>query len=273
MKNYSCILHFTFSPENTEQLLNNAIKSLGFPPSIMYIKIDNENTLEDVPFDEHLLFSLLSKEPTTIQLMNREYDDNESYYWFKLRIDKEYNIIRAEWLNSSLDFLLSSSSINHFLQSANFLSGNCCDNGDRHEQSRGMIEYFINKNVKNPNDVEKIEEKIDVSKHWGRSVKTCGLEFMAAPLMWFGEKFYTVIPKDKLIQFKYSKYTSVEGTEIVTINLFNLYESPAEPENRSKQEEFWKFFKLESVISDYESKNEIDPIQALNSILGNKKKR
>ena len=160
MKKYTCTLQFTYSPDKVGPFLTHALKPLAFLPGVMYIRIDNEDRLEDEPYNEELLFSILSRKPTTIQLMNKAYDEMDDYYWFRMQIDESYNILRAEWLNSNLDFLFSKESLGYFLQSKDFICGNCCDNADRYEQSRERSEYFVNRNPTKPYDKEKIEGRI-----------------------------------------------------------------------------------------------------------------
>jgi hypothetical protein len=157
----------------------------------------------------------------------------------------------------------------NFLSNPNFICGNCCDNGDRCEQSKKENEYFINTDPKNPYEIEKIVEKYDLSKHWGRSENTCGLEFMAAPLMWFGENFYRIIPKQKLLEFRFASLISIEEVELVHVKLFDIYDSPAKELNRAIQKEFWSFFNLEEVVAKYKKENEI--VDSLEDIIARAK--
>ena len=80
---------------------------------------------------------------------------------------------------------------------------------------------------------------------------------MAAPLMWFGERFYKIIPKDRLVDFSYSSLTIISSIELISIKLFDIYDLPEKQENRQKQKEFWIYFNLNNVIEVYKQTLEI----------------
>jgi hypothetical protein len=97
------------------------------------------------------------------------------------------------------------------------------------------------------------EDIVDVSKHWGRSVTVEGKQLMAAPLMWFGEKF-DLIARDKLLGYKYSQRETINKHEIVRVQHFGVYDDPSKKENREKQKGFWEFFNIEDIVKKFESK-------------------
>lgn len=94
---------------------------------------------------------------------------------------------------------------------------------------------------------------------------------MAAPLMWFGEHFYRIIPKQKLLKFRFSSLVNIEGNDLVRVKLFDVYDSPAEAHNRKIQREFWKFFNFEKVIAKYKKENEI--VESLEDIIARVRKK
>lgn len=267
MKKFSCTI--CFSLNQNLSVLKESLNVFGFTPNVMYV--DSEELSADVTYSEDMLISLLNKDFSKIHILNKEYDESEDYYWFRITNHKDYNILQLEWQNINIDFLLNSHSLTMFLSNPNFICGNCCDNGDRFEQSKEEHEYFINTDPKNPYEIEKIVEKYDLSTHWGRSVKTCGLEFMAAPLMWFGEHFYRIIPKQKLLEFSFSSLMNIDDVELVNVKLFDIYDSPSKEHNRKKQKEFWEFFNLENVIAKYKKENEI--VDSLEDIIARARKR
>ena len=140
------------------------------------------------------------------------------------------------------------------------LCGYCYNLEDCFLQSNENISYYklmmgdtSFKTKKNQFD----DNIIDVSEHWGRSEKACGLEFMAAPLMWFGHSFFYIIPKVDLLSFKYEAITLSQFEDIVFIKLFDLYSLPSKDENRIKQKEFWLSLGLKEKINNYEKTHSI----------------
>jgi hypothetical protein len=214
--------------------------------------------LENVPFDEEIAFLSLKKGASPIQIRNKIHDEEGIALWFRLSTAYQDKVLSMEWHNTNFDFLLGNERINLFLQSKNFIFGYCCDNDDRYEQSQEKKEYFVNTDPKDPYKVKKIEENIDTSKNWGRYEIAGGLQLMAAPLMWFGSRFYKIIPKERLFKFKYTSSVKLSFSEIISINLFDIYDLPAKPENRDKQKEFWQFFDFKSVIDHYKKEHEVD---------------
>ena len=111
------------------------------------------------------------------------------------------------------------------------------------------------------------EEILDTSEHWGRVEKTCGLQFMAAPLIWFGRSFDLIISFEKLTSFKFSTIVSINGNDVIQIRLFDIYDLPSIEKNRDKQKEFWKFFDLKNVIQKFQKNNEISAVESLEAFI------
>jgi hypothetical protein len=269
MKKFYCTLFINYNKNDFSSVTKESLKVLGFMPKELYVKGDEFE--EDMSYDEAKILKLIEKNPYTLWIMNKVYDESQDYFWFRSKFDEYYKILRLEWLNSNLDFLLNSHSMNYFLRNPSFICGYCCDNGDTFQQSQEERQNIIGTDPNDPYKWESVVERIDVSNHWGRSKETCGLEFMAAPIMWFGEPFYKIIPKEKLLEFKYSSLENVEGRQLVFTKLFDVYDSPAKSQNRQRQEEFWKFFDLEKVVNKYKSENEIEV--SLEDIIAQARKR
>jgi hypothetical protein len=272
-RQFSCTFCFEYNLDEIELLLRTALEVLGFEKKLMYIIVNYDELFENIPFDYEILFSSLKKGASMIKIRNNLFDEEGNNFWFKLEISKAYKLFELTWHNNNLAFLLESKYIINFLKSEKLVCGSCYDSSDKFDQSREKIEYFTNPDPKNPHKVEKIEEVIDISNHWGRSVSVCGIQFIAAPIMWFGEKYYGIIPKQKLLEFKYAESIKLPFVDIVSIKMFDLYDSPDKPDNRSKQKEYWIFLDLIRVIEDYKRKNELDPTHSIQELISETIKR
>lgn len=260
MRKLSCILIYNYDQEELSDLLNNALSLLGFEPKYMDIFLSENEILSDIDYEVTSMLSLLDKGATGILIKNKLYDETDCNYWFRLSIDKAYyNKVSLQWLNSDLDFLISSNSFQNFLKFKNIICGYCYDQEDCFLQSNEDIEYYKLKMKHEPSKIKKNQfgdNIVDVSEHWGRIERVCGLEFMAAPLMWFGKYFFKIISKEDLLRFKYAVINQPESNDIVFIKLFELNSLPSE--NRIKQKEFWLFFELRQRITNYRKEHSID---------------
>lgn len=261
MRKYSCTLFIKYNHDELLSFIKGALINLGFPASLLYIK--TEQSEDEIPFNENDLFVAVANRATMIWIMNKEYDENEDFYWFKSVVDESYNVLKLEWRNSNLDFLLSKDVLSYITQSKNFISGYFYDVYDEREQSLEEKQSIQTTDELNPDNWKQVFEKIDISNNWGRSIDVCGLKFMAAPQMWFGETYFNIISLEKLIKFKYSSLIKYENANMVSIRLFDISDQPSNPENRKRQQEYWDFFDLKNIINRYTEENEIDTIQAI----------
>lgn len=255
---YICKLFYDKNIADRFALLEMSLNSLGFIPTTMSIYVDWYEMYENVEYNkESILSTVKGKEYLGIKI-DSEANAYSDRIWF--RFEKiEGNFFSLIWSNRNFDFLLSNS-ISEFLQTKGFTAGYLFDNGDVYDQT-DLAQKNNNPSVVLP----------------GRSIYHWGFQFMAAPLMWFGEPFFKLIAENKLLSF--SGATTVfphnKNSRISHIKLFDPYESPATTPNRTKQMEFWKYFDLERIAFDYDKNNFIDPIQALNESLafGRKNRR
>jgi len=274
-------MFYSFELHELKSLLKEAFKVLGFTPNIMTIYADLDQIIEDKPFNETLFFSFLDKNPTKLQVTNKIYDENGDYFRFSLTINKDYNISLLNWSNCNLDFLIKKEYFNFFLGSSFFICGYCYDINDSFFQTTEDVDYFKFNLPTQPYKTRKNylgEPVIDVSKHWGRIERVCGLEFLAAPLMWFGLEYFKIISKEELLKFRFSSEINLLNNNIIQIKLFDIYDSPMIPENRNKQKEFWDFFKFEKKLNIYKERVmkevPIDPSKSIQDyILRMKQKR
>ena len=243
--NYLCTLYFDKSSVQLKDLLKTSQKMLGFSPELMTIYISTDKMFENISYDENFLLRILSENPLSIKLMNQSYNIESDNLWFRIKTEGDF--ISASWSNKNLNFLLTND-IYQFFRLPGFVAGYAYNNDD--------VFYQTN------------DAKTALKDNYpGRSKFTCGMQFMAAPIMWFGDSFFKNISKSKLLEFK---KTSEIIPGILEIKLFDLYESPQNDENRSIQKYYWSFFDLESVIANFEKIYNSDPHQALRDFLSNK---
>jgi hypothetical protein len=258
MRKFSCLFTYTNSKDEMMHLSSIALKLLGFEPKYMNVFVSENEILDDVEFNEILLFELLSKGASGILLKNQLYDETNTTLWFRISIDEQYyNVFSFQWSNSSLDFLINNLLFEKFYNSRNFISGYCYDQNDNFLQSTEDIAYYKSQLGSSIVKIKKNQfndDVIDISENWGRSERVCGIEFMAAPIMWFGLPFFDVISKQNLLNYKYAK----SMTEVVCVKHFDLKDLPSDKVNRSKQKEFWQFFDLKNIILKYKKSHSID---------------
>ena len=94
-----------------------------------------------------------------------------------------------------------------------------------------------------------------------------------APLMWLGEEYFKIIPKEKLLKFKGSSLINYTSFDLVHIKLFELYDDPSKIENRERQKSFWKTFDLEKRVVQYEKDRPFDFIKWYKERAALKKKK
>jgi hypothetical protein len=281
MTKYRCSLFFNYEPKEANDFFLQGLNNIGFQPEVMQIYINNDTkALLDIKYDPSLINSYLSKEAPSIQIQNKIYDisNTEDFRWFKKGINFGYQTNSLVWFHNQLDFLLEKKEIHNFIKSPNFIFGYCCDSYDNSDQTNTDIEYFKTKHPEQPYEITKDHmgwKILDTSQNWGRSIVAGGIEFVVAPLMWFGDKFYRIIPKEKIISFDKASIISFDGIERLQINLFDLYDDPAKKENRGLQRKFWDFFDFKKTIENFndEREDEIGITDFLNEVLGKKNKK
>lgn len=248
---YICELYFDRDESNWQALLRAALKDLGFIPNIMSIYMSLDEMYEEVPYNEEFLLSISFGKNVVpgISIRNHIYDEEGDNPWFRFG-DTEGKFTSLKWSNTNLEFLLSEK-IEYFLKMDGFTAGYAFDNKDVSEQSRKAKE----------------KKESNYTLYPGQDKYVCGMQFMAAPLMWFGKPFFEIINKDKLLEFNKARINEKLLPDIVEVELFNIYESPEKMENRISQKNFWSFFDLGKVISKFEEDNSIDAVQSLKDFL------
>jgi len=284
MKKFSCSILYKFNIDEFSVLLGNALNALGFEPIYMDIFFDEfSSSLNDIQYDSEYFFRILEKKPGIVMLKNRIYDADAgttdySWFRFKLILNTPYNeqFCSLEWSNTSLDFLLNDNLLNQFLSYQNLIYCYCYDQYDCMNQSNTSA---INPNFETPLESGEtssdfiLNDAIDISQHWGRYIKSLEFTFMAAPLMWFGEEYFKIIPMEVLLKFKDASIINHPTFSLGHIKLFELYDDPAKTDNRQKQKEFWKTFDLQKKAKQYEKDRPFDFIAWYKERANAKKKK
>lgn len=241
----NCELYFNSAKSNVEELIKISLNTLGFTPTAMTIYINWDELYEDVVYDEIFLYSLLSQNPISIEIRNQVHDELDENLWF--RIKNEDKFISLIWSNNNFDFLLTEKSF-QLIKMKGFIAGYIYNNEDASNQTSEA----------------KTSLTFDANKYPGQIKYVCGMQFMAAPLMWFGEPFFEIISKDELQKFKKARKLNAD---LIEIKLFDIYDLPQKTENRNSQKEFWISFELDKVVDKYQKENDVDAVQALNDFL------
>ena len=87
---------------------------------------------------------------------------------------------------------------------------------------------------------------------WGKRIFVNSIPFIAAPVMFFGNEYYSIIPKDVLLKVPNSQELIVRGQEVIAIRLFDLYDNPNL--HRNTQKKYWQITSLSQRIKKYEKK-------------------
>lgn len=85
---------------------------------------------------------------------------------------------------------------------------------------------------------------------WGKRIFVNSIPFIAAPVMFFGNEYYSIIPKDVLLKVPNSQELIVKGQEVIAIRLFDLYDNPNL--HRNTQKKYWQITSLSQRIKKYE---------------------
>ena len=107
-------------------------------------------------------------------------------------------------------------------------------------------------------DEEWVEERIDISQNPGRSQFIEGYELSSCWRMWFGPKFFGLVPKDKLLAFPNAR--RIETTEVGHV-FIELYADPFEAdlaENRRRQQAFRDWIDLDGLAKRLQAEAEAE---------------
>ena len=93
---------------------------------------------------------------------------------------------------------------------------------------------------------------LNPQSRWRKKVMVKSIPFIAAPVMFFGKEYFSIIHKDILLKVPNSQETTIEGQEVIAIKLFDLYDNPNL--HRMLQKKYWKVTSLSQRIKKYQEK-------------------
>lgn len=97
-----------------------------------------------------------------------------------------------------------------------------------------------------------IKSLLSPQLRWGKLVMVKSMPFIAAPVMFFGKEYFSIIPKEILLKVPNSQEFIINGQDVISIKLFDLYENPNL--HRDSQKKYWKITSLSKRIEKYKEK-------------------
>lgn len=95
-----------------------------------------------------------------------------------------------------------------------------------------------------------IKSLLSPQLRWRKLVMVKSMPFIAAPVMFFGKEYFSIIPKAILLKVPNSQEFIIKNQDIVAIKLFGLYENPNL--HRDSQKRYWKTTSLSLRIKKYQ---------------------
>lgn len=277
MRKYGVKLFFTADQYLNLETFYLYLRLLGFTPSQMNINFDTGKSLLDIKYDGSKLLKNISNNCVTaftLKNQNNSTEDRTDLKWFRFQADYLYvKVLSTEWNNIDVYSLIENDEFMKLISLPSFICGFAYDSDDAFMQSNTILNLY---EPKSPSDTPKTKKNdlnqivVDTSENWGRIERTLGIDFMAAPLMWFGSPFFDLIDREKLLKFPYS--VVLKSLDLVFVKLYEVTDSPQMDKNRACQERFWRFFDLVNVIENYKQKIKIDPEEWLKNKLKSRKK-
>lgn len=104
------------------------------------------------------------------------------------------------------------------------------------------------------NGLRKSSNPITDEDVWGRREleNRTNFSFVAAPIMYYGKEYYSIVPQKALLSVSNSQVISIMGHEIISIKLFDINEPPSK--HREMQKAYWISTSLERCIMEYRKK-------------------
>jgi hypothetical protein len=246
MGRYHCILYFEYSLEKKNWIWE-LVNKTGFEITDLNIYFSHKEKDLDLDYNLKSLEKHFLK-GNCFSFSNVSSDSNHSKSLFRLQVSSE--IFSLEWWNDNLDFLFDQGIINDYVIRNGLICGFCFDFKDAANQSNVVIRQF-EQNYPGRKFKTKIDrynkEVIDKSQHWGRTESGVGINFIAAPIMWFGGGFEKFIPLLKISEMDLP--INKVNNQIIRIDLFDLYEDPDKYENREKQKRVWELFEFDKIAN------------------------
>ncbi len=255
---YCCELIIKIEAQRIVDLLSNGITLLDFEPVRMDLYFNEFKQPRDfIQYNrEYILNNLSISEVdggiTTLSLYDKYYRNQHITPFFRFRIfdstlENEVITCSLAWIAyANVDWLIKDEFVLEKLLLKN-----------------EELVYLI---VYNQNDayLETQKKKQNINKifsflrqeTWGRKEIVNGLTFIAAPLMYFGSGYNSIIPIEELKKHVKSSFIEINGNEIIKIELSPLYEPPQK--HRNEQKEYWKSTNLYKKIENYKKLTQVD---------------
>ncbi len=271
MQKLICSLFFQgIEKSKISEIVTFQLRLLGFTPN--YIKAGEK----EISYDLNVLIEWIEMGERAIRIMSDPSVNSSVNYWTLFEFDENYKVLSLTWCNDHMDFLIDDEDFIKLLLSEKFLYGVCYDMSDAFNESYTNIEYV--KNVIGKKKILTTRDQfgdlvVDVSSNCGRKERVNGLEFIAAPIMWFGNRFNEFITWKDILKFNGSEFVKIQNGEYVLLKLFELSDDPSLEKNRKRQCQFWEFFNLQEVIKNYEKRTAIDLDAYMKDLIEKKKKK
>ena len=226
---------------------DNIIKSLDFKPDKMDIYYNEFSTPKSfIKYNSNLLNALFLSEldggVTSFSLYDNRYTNERITPFFRVKIlDTTFSnkqvVCLFEWVSYSklyfdLDVLFLSNYLSDEAKIIFLIAYNQLD-GIAGIEKHNYFKRIFSSQAK-----------------WGKRIFINSIPFIAAPVMFFGNEYYSIIPKDVLLKVPNSQELIVRGQEVIAIRLFDLYDNPNL--HRNTQKKYWQITSLSQRIKKYE---------------------
>lgn len=226
---------------------DNIIKSLDFKPDKMDIYYNEFSTPKSfIKYNSNLLNALSLSEldggVTSFSLYDNRYTNERITPFFRVKIlDTTFSnkqvVCLFEWVSYSklyfdLDVLFLSNYLSDEAKIIFLIAYNQLD-GIAGIEKQNYFKRIFSSQAK-----------------WGKRIFVNSIPFIAAPVMFFGNEYYSIIPKDVLLKVPNSQELIVKGQEVIAIRLFDLYDNPNL--HRNTQKKYWQITSLSQRIKKYE---------------------
>lgn len=226
---------------------DNIIKSLDFKPDKMDIYYNEFSTPKFfIKYNSNLLNALSLSEldggVTSFSLYDNRYTNERITPFFRVKIlDTTFSnkqvVCFFEWVSYSklyfdLDVLFLSNYLSDEAKIIFLIAYNQLD-GIAGIEKQNYFKRIFSSQAK-----------------WGKRIFVNSIPFIAAPVMFFGNEYYSIIPKDVLLKVPNSQELIVKGQEVIAIRLFDLYDNPNL--HRNTQKKYWQITSLSQRIKKYE---------------------
>lgn len=244
---------FEVSYDKFVEIFLSCIGKINFSADTVQIFVNSTNDILTAKFDPETLDGFMQRKPASIKLST---SGDGTLKWFKGTYHTSTNVALFTFFDIQVDdnddFLIE----RYFSDFSALIFACVYDQVDVVRQSRTDIDFYIRHFGQKPKRTTRdyLGEKIvDISQHWGRSILKYGLEFLAAPIMWFGPNSKKIYPIDSLMNLSFGKKTLKDNeARVLQIKLFDAGSNPDTKEVRQIQQMFWEEVKLETVAENYE---------------------